>query len=137
MPRYVKPRSFQAEEEQRALVRRELDIFLEALSHDTQFAIRRACRLLAILDLPKRLAVKDQIRRLSEVLAKRRERSGWGRPWSYGQLQRAYYAKNVGFRRVPPMPVTREELARYTPTIPPAERARAAEKEKQDAERSA
>lgn len=116
----MKQRKFEAHEVQRAAAKRELEIYLEALCHDYQYSIRRACRLLEILALPERMKKADQFEELEKRLALRRETQGWGRPWNKWQLDRCYYAKAKDFRRLPPKPVTREELASYAPYFPPA-----------------
>ena len=122
MPRLV-DRRFQAGEVQRAAAKRELDMYLDALCHDAQYSIRRACRIFEILALPKRLSRVQQIRQLERALAVRRGEQGWGRPWTEAQLIRVFYAK-AGFRERPPAPVTREEIDRWQPKIPPKEQRR-------------
>ena len=116
--------TYQLAEANRKVVQRELAVYLEALCHDYQYSIRQACRLLEILALPGRLHREMQLEQLNLELGVLRDRQGWGRPWTISQLRRAFYARAADFRRVPPKPVTREELARYIPLVPPARRAK-------------
>lgn len=126
-----KDRTFRSTEHQRRLAERELDFFLEALCHDTQFDIRRSCRLVEILALPARITRAAQLEEVHKLVRLKAERMEWGRPWTLTQLERAYYAKPRGFRRPPPKPVTREELESYEPTIPPIQVARARQARKE------
>lgn len=119
----MKDRKFKATETQRKLVDRELEMYLEALCHDHQYAIRRACYLLELQALPRRLKRTEQLEELVKQLALRRETMGWGRPWTQEQIRRAFYSKARDFRRNPPKPVTREELNSYAPVFPPARKA--------------
>lgn len=117
-PKGAKDRDFAATETNRKLALRELDLYLDSLCHDQQFDIRRACYLLEIRALPKRLKREDQFQELVKALAIRREKQGWGRPWTYWQIKRTFYAK-PNFRRIRPSPVTREELRDYVQVKPP------------------
>jgi len=128
MGKLTRARTFAPEETQRKLAERELAIFLEALSHDTQYAVRHLCWLIQILHLPARISREAQIQELTTRLALFREKLAanphqrWiGRPWSSTQLRRIFYARGRGFRRPSPQPVTRDELAAWVPLIPPAE----------------
>ena len=114
-----KTRTFKPTEEQVKAIEAELAVYLTALCHDPQFAIRRACRLLETLRLPYTLKRSVQLEQLEQRLAILRDKQGWGRPWTLSQLTRLYYAK-ADFRQRPPAPVTRDELERWHPRIPPA-----------------
>jgi hypothetical protein len=114
----VNKRAFKAQEAQRKIVSRELEEYLHALCHDYQYAIRRACTLISILALPHRLTKHEQRKRLTELLAARREAQGWGRPWTEHMVFRVYYLKGRGFERVMPKPVTRKEMETYSPAVP-------------------
>lgn len=107
------------------MARVELAVYVDALSHDQQFAIRRACFLLEVLALPNRLSRLGQLEELERRLALHREElmarpeQKWlGRPWTLRQLRRLYYARPA-FRVRPPQPVTREELERFEPVLMP------------------
>ena len=117
-PKGAKDRDFAATETNRELAKRELEMYLEALCHDQQFDIRRACYLLEIRALPKRLKREEQFQALEKALALEREKRGWGRPWTYWQIKRTFYAK-PNFKRIRPSPVTREELRDYVVVKPP------------------
>jgi len=115
-------RTFEPYEAQRKAAERELAIFIDALGHDPQFAIHRACRILEILALPGILKRRDQMVELEKRLALYRESIQFGRPWTFEQLRRCFYARARDFRRLPPKPVTREELAGYVAYRPPSSR---------------
>ena len=119
----MRQRTFKATEDTKRRVARELQIYLEALCHDAQFSIRRACELLELLALPKRLTREQQFVELEKRLALQREAAQWGRPWTVYQIRRCFYAGQRDFKRAPPAkPVTKAELASYEPVMPPAAR---------------
>ena len=117
-PKGAKDRDFQATETNRRLAMRELELVLEALCHDHQFDVRRACYLLELRALPRRMPREEQLRELEKALALIRERLGWGRPWTFWQLKRMFYAP-TSFRRIIPHPVTKEEMRTWAPVRPP------------------
>lgn len=118
-------RRFKAPDELKDTLRRELEFHLEGLSHDPQYTVRRACRILEVLALPNRLKRSGQIEELCRILALHREkRKRWGRAWTVPQLRRVFYVRS-SFRTLP-KPVTQAEVEAWVPPVelPPKGRRR-------------
>jgi len=111
--RKKRKRHFRLTPAQRRVMERELTMYLEALSHDPQYSVRRACFLIEMMALPEPLSRRGQLEQLDMRLALRREKQGWGVPWTFRQLQRTFYSSSGNFRRRAPRPVTREEVEKW------------------------
>jgi hypothetical protein len=106
----------------------ELDHYLAALNVDTQFAVRKAVFLVRSLELPKILTVREALYEIETRLALGRERFQFGRPWSFGQLKRAYWARQKLFQRVPPQPMVPAEWSTVKERARPAKMVKAHKK---------
>lgn len=101
------------------LANRELNYILDALGVDHQWAVRRACRLIEILELPDHRTKAELFQELENRLALYRESLKFGRVWTVRQIHAAFYARAGSFRRPTPRPVTRDELEKFgTPDGP-------------------